>query len=377
MAPDRPRLATVVPPLEAEIAPSLLLTDREAGGPSSAAELSCVLADGTGTSWLAGNPRSAIARCSHRPTMVAAGCRPARTWPSPAGPALRPGASAARSPRTSQRVRGAGGRALSHDAGPEPGRDEPGRPARPPRRARGVPSASGWRRGPTRRPRARSGAPALPRRAPHHRRTPGRGHRTRDQQSPGRDGELPEPRARARSSAATWSRRAGGWRAFARAWTARRWWCARSSPTPTRPRRRARPWTSTACSRNRRSSYGRGPSSRACASRARCGDAADRRGEPDHARTGSLEPHRQRLRGPARRGRGARELGGHGGHRPSPRWPIAARASRPRTASASSSPSSRPRTRPASASRSATRSSSSTADGWRRSRGPAEVPCSR
>ena len=32
MAPDRPRLATVVPPLEAEIAPSLLLTDREAGG---------------------------------------------------------------------------------------------------------------------------------------------------------------------------------------------------------------------------------------------------------------------------------------------------------------------------------------------------------
>ena len=48
MAPDRPRLATVVPPLEAEIAPSLLLTDREIGGPSPAADLSCVLTDGTG-----------------------------------------------------------------------------------------------------------------------------------------------------------------------------------------------------------------------------------------------------------------------------------------------------------------------------------------
>jgi two-component system, NtrC family, sensor kinase len=48
MAPDRPRLATVVPPLEAEIAPSLLLTDREVGDSPAAAELSCVLADGTG-----------------------------------------------------------------------------------------------------------------------------------------------------------------------------------------------------------------------------------------------------------------------------------------------------------------------------------------
>ena len=48
MAPDRPRLVTVVPPLEAEIAPSLLLTEREVGGSPTAAELSCVLADGTG-----------------------------------------------------------------------------------------------------------------------------------------------------------------------------------------------------------------------------------------------------------------------------------------------------------------------------------------
>ena len=48
MAPDRPRLAAVVPPLEAEIAPSLLLSDREAGDSPAAAELSCVLADGTG-----------------------------------------------------------------------------------------------------------------------------------------------------------------------------------------------------------------------------------------------------------------------------------------------------------------------------------------
>jgi signal transduction histidine kinase len=46
--PNRPRLATVVPPLEAEIAPSLLLTDREIGGASPSADLSCVLADGSG-----------------------------------------------------------------------------------------------------------------------------------------------------------------------------------------------------------------------------------------------------------------------------------------------------------------------------------------
>jgi two-component system, NtrC family, sensor kinase len=64
MAPDRPRLAAVVPlaraaegdetstagpRLEAEIAPSLLLTDPEVGGPSAGdADPSCVLADGTG-----------------------------------------------------------------------------------------------------------------------------------------------------------------------------------------------------------------------------------------------------------------------------------------------------------------------------------------
>jgi signal transduction histidine kinase len=49
MAPDRPRLATLVAPLEAEIAPSLLLTDREGGGASpGGGEPSCVLADGTG-----------------------------------------------------------------------------------------------------------------------------------------------------------------------------------------------------------------------------------------------------------------------------------------------------------------------------------------
>jgi signal transduction histidine kinase len=49
MAPDRPRLAAVVPPLEAEIAPSLLLTDPEVGGSSAeGADPSCVLADGTG-----------------------------------------------------------------------------------------------------------------------------------------------------------------------------------------------------------------------------------------------------------------------------------------------------------------------------------------
>jgi signal transduction histidine kinase len=63
MAPDRPRLAAVVPlaraegdetstpgpRLEAEIAPSLLLTDPEVGGSSAeGADPSCVLADGTG-----------------------------------------------------------------------------------------------------------------------------------------------------------------------------------------------------------------------------------------------------------------------------------------------------------------------------------------
>jgi signal transduction histidine kinase len=63
MAPDRPRLATVVPlsraafgeadapgaRLEAEIAPSLLLTEPEVGGSSAeVAGPSCVLADGTG-----------------------------------------------------------------------------------------------------------------------------------------------------------------------------------------------------------------------------------------------------------------------------------------------------------------------------------------
>src|SRR6266540_3226611 len=64
MAPDRPRLAAAVPlaradeatetstagpRLEAEIAPSLLLTDPEVGGPSAdRADPSCVLADGTG-----------------------------------------------------------------------------------------------------------------------------------------------------------------------------------------------------------------------------------------------------------------------------------------------------------------------------------------
>ncbi len=49
MAPDRPRLGTVVGPLEAEIAPSLLLTDPEVGGPTAeGADPSCVLADGTG-----------------------------------------------------------------------------------------------------------------------------------------------------------------------------------------------------------------------------------------------------------------------------------------------------------------------------------------
>jgi signal transduction histidine kinase len=64
MAPDRPRLAAVVPlagaaesdetstpgpRLEAEIAPSLLLTDPDVGGrPAEGAEPSCVLADGTG-----------------------------------------------------------------------------------------------------------------------------------------------------------------------------------------------------------------------------------------------------------------------------------------------------------------------------------------
>src|SRR5207237_8903254 len=37
MAPDRPRLAAVVGPLEAEIAPSLLLTEREVAGPSAPA----------------------------------------------------------------------------------------------------------------------------------------------------------------------------------------------------------------------------------------------------------------------------------------------------------------------------------------------------
>ena len=63
MAPDRPRLAAVVPlaraegaetstpgpRLEAEIAPSLLLTDPEVGGSSAqGTDPSCVLADGTG-----------------------------------------------------------------------------------------------------------------------------------------------------------------------------------------------------------------------------------------------------------------------------------------------------------------------------------------
>ncbi len=63
MAPDRPRLAAVVPlaraegdetstpgpRLEAEIAPSLLLTDPDVSGrPAEGAEPSCVLADGTG-----------------------------------------------------------------------------------------------------------------------------------------------------------------------------------------------------------------------------------------------------------------------------------------------------------------------------------------
>ena len=49
MAADRPRLSTVVPPLEAEIAPSLLLTEPEVGGPSpEGADPSCVLVDGTG-----------------------------------------------------------------------------------------------------------------------------------------------------------------------------------------------------------------------------------------------------------------------------------------------------------------------------------------
>ena len=63
MAPDRPRLAAVVPlaraesdetftagpRLEGEIAPSLLLTDPDVGGrPTEGAEPSCVLADGTG-----------------------------------------------------------------------------------------------------------------------------------------------------------------------------------------------------------------------------------------------------------------------------------------------------------------------------------------
>jgi signal transduction histidine kinase len=63
MAPDRPRLAAMVPlaraegdepstagpGLEAEIAPSLLLTDPEVGGPSAlGGDPSCVLADGTG-----------------------------------------------------------------------------------------------------------------------------------------------------------------------------------------------------------------------------------------------------------------------------------------------------------------------------------------
>jgi len=63
MAPDRPRLAAVVPlaraegdetstpgpRLEAEIAPSLLLTEPEVGGSSAeGADPSCVLADGTG-----------------------------------------------------------------------------------------------------------------------------------------------------------------------------------------------------------------------------------------------------------------------------------------------------------------------------------------